>query len=135
MGDLTTKEKANKKKYLWEFWPPMIVYMVWVFIVPEILKVAGDGWWTVPLTLSQIIPLIFVARAMIRFIDRCDELMKFVYMKSAVVSLVVIIFVCMGYGFLEFRGYPTVPLFIIGTLVIPVYFVCAFVIRKKLDGK
>ena len=92
----------------------MIVYMVWVFIVPEILDKIGDGWWAVPLTLSQIIPLVFVARAMIRFVDRCDELMKLVYMKSAVTSLIIFTFVCMGYGFLEFRGYPSIPLFLIG---------------------
>ena len=135
MSNFTHKEIKNKKTYLWEFWPPMIVYMVWVFTVPEILDKIGDGWWAVPLTLSQIIPLAFVARAMIRFVDRCDELMKLVYMKSAVTSLIIFTFVCMGYGFLEFRGYPSIPLFLIGTIVIPVYFMSVFIIRKKLDGK
>lgn len=135
MTNLTTSEKENKKIYFREFWPPIIFYMVWVFIVPEILNITGQGWWTIPITLTQVIPLILVARAMIRFVDRCDELMRFVYMKSAVSTLVILTFVCISYGFLEFNGYPKVSLFMIGVFVIPIYFMSAFVIRKKLDGK
>jgi len=135
MEKLTQKEKHNKKQYIMEFWPPMIFYMIWVFVIPELLDMLGDGWWTIPITLTQIIPLLFVLRAMLRFVENCDELMKLVFMKSAVYSLIIFTFLCMGYGFLEFRGYPSIPLFLIGTGVIPIFFIAAMVIRKMLDGK
>ena len=135
MQNLTEKEKNNKKQYLLEFWPPMIFYMIWVFIIPELLDLLGNGWWTIPITLTQILPLFFVLRAMLRFVENCDELMKLVFMKSAVVSLIIFTFICMGYGFLEFRGYPSIPLFLIGTSVIPIFFLASMVIRKKLDGE
>lgn len=135
MRELTSKEKYSKQKYIREFVPPMVFYVVWVFVVPEILDIYGDGWWTIPITLSQVIPLMLVARAIIRFVDRCDELMKLVYMKGAVFTLIILTFFCMGYGFLEIRGYPAIPLFLIGTTSIPIYFISAFFIRRSLDGK
>lgn len=135
MENLTQKEIQNKKQYRMEFWPPMIFYMIWVFVIPELLDMLGDGWWTIPITLSQIIPLLFVLRAMLRFVENCDELMKLVFMKSATVSLLIFTFLCMGYGFLEIRGYPTIPLFLVGTSVIPIFSLVAMVIRKTLNGK
>lgn len=122
MSKLTPQEKQNVYKYRREFLPPMLFYMGWVFAVPYLLDYVGDGIWTIPLAVSQIVPLMFVARAIIRFIERSDELMQKLSLKAAAMTLIIITFFCMGYGFLEIRDYPHIPLFLIGTAIIPIYF-------------
>ena len=132
MSNLTNKERQSARQYRREFLPSILFYMFWVFMVPEILDYTGDGWWTIPVTLTQVIPIVFVMRAVLRFVERSDEMMQHIYLKASAATLVILMFFIFSYGFLEIRGYQHIPLFMIGTGIIPTYFLIVCYYKRVL---
>ncbi len=131
MNKVTTKEKDNFQTYMKEFWPPMIIYCIGVFAIPTFSSWLGEGIWTTPLLLLQAVPLYFVARSIVRFIRRSDELFRKIALEATTVTVLIISLFSISYGFLEFAGYPHIPLFFIGVSAIPVFFISSAIIRRS----
>lgn len=135
MKNLTEKEKASGKKYMKEFWPPMIAYVVVLLAAQNLLKQYTGTLWEIPLALAPVVPIYFVVRAIVRFIKRMDEFQKRIFMESAAITLLVIIFSAFSYGFLEGQGFPHVDLILAAILSCLLFFVTLTIVRRKYDGE
>lgn len=135
MNVYTTKEKNNKNQYFKEFLPPVVIYVVMIFAVNLALDDLEGSIWIYPTALSPLLPIFFVFRAVIRFIQRSDEFIRKLHGDSAVMTLVIVNFVGFAYGLLIYAGVPAPDLFMAASLICPLYFlVYAYHSRKNGGG-
>jgi len=131
MSDLTEKEKQSGRQYLKEFWPSMVGYVVILLGAQALLTKYPDTMWEIPLALSPVIPVYFVIRAIVRFIGRMDEFQKKIFMETAVITLLAVTLSAFAYGFLEGQGFPPVNLLVAASMVLPLYFLIYFIVKRK----
>ncbi|PHZ85291.1 hypothetical protein [Paremcibacter congregatus] len=135
MKEYTTKEKSNKNQYFKEFFPPIVIYVVLIFTLNLVQDDLEGSVWVYPVALSPLVPIFFVFRAVIRFIQRSDEFIRKLHGESAVVTLVIVNFIGFAYGLLISVGIPAPDLFLAASLICPVYFlVYAYLSRKHGGG-
>ncbi len=135
MNKYTTKEKNNKNQYFKEFFPPIMIYVVMIFAVNLALDGLEGSIWIYPAALSPLLPIFFVFRAVIRFIQRSDEFIRKLHGESAVVTLVIVNFIGFAYGLLIYAGVSAPDLFMAASLICPMYFlVYAYLSRKNGGG-
>jgi len=135
MTKLTEKERQSGRQYMKEFWPPMIAYVVVLLGAQAILRYYPETMWEVPLAIAPVIPIAFVTRSIVRFILRMDEFQKKIFMETAVITLLVIMFSGFTYGFLEGQGFPPVNLIVAASMICPLYFVIFFFVTRKYNGE
>lgn len=90
------------RKYLRAFVPAMLGYVVVLFASILILKeigLAAPVYWRAALALAPLIPIIFVCRAMIRFLQECDELERKIELEAIALSCLFngLIFLALGF--------------------------------------
>jgi len=131
MANLTEKEKQSSKKYMREIIPATVIYLLMVAGTQYILKDNKATMWAYPLALSPLIPVYFIARSLVNFVKRSDELIQKLYGDSAIITLLIVIFSGFAYGFLTKVGLPQPDIFWMATLICPLYFiVLAFLLRR-----
>lgn len=131
MAKLTEKEKRSAWRYTGEFWAAIVAYGVVLVISRKMLFHYGDSIWEIPLALSPLVPIIFVAWVIVRFVRRMDELKRLIFMESGVITLILFALSAFGYGFLEGQGYPPVDLTMVSVMITPVYFLVVLFVSRK----
>lgn len=80
--------------------PAMLVYMLlMLYVFPREAHIAVP-WLKAVVALSPMLPLLFVAWAMIRYVNGCDELERRQHLESAGIAVLVVSVVSMSLGLL-----------------------------------
>lgn len=80
--------------------PAILVYIVLVmYVAPQEARVTVP-WLKALITLSPMLPMLLVAWAMVRYVNRCDELERRQHLEAAGIAVIVVSLVCMGLGLL-----------------------------------
>lgn len=80
--------------------PAFLIYiLLMLYVFPREAHIA-EPWLKAIVALSPLLPLVFVAWAMIRYVNRCDEMERRQHLEAAGIALVVVGIVGMGLGFL-----------------------------------
>ena len=80
--------------------PAMFVYMLlMLYVFPREAHIATP-WLKALVALSPILPLVFVAWAVVRYVNRCDELERRQHLEAAGVAVIVVSLGSMALGFL-----------------------------------
>lgn len=80
--------------------PAMLAYMVlMVYVFPREAQIAAP-WLKALVALLPMLPLLLVAWAMVRYVNRCDEFERRQHLEAAGIAVVVVSLVAMGLGFL-----------------------------------
>lgn len=80
----------------------MLAYVVVLFSSVYILKNVGSEfplYLRAALSLAPVIPIVFVCRAMIRFLKDCDELERQIELEAIALSCLItgLVFLCLGF--------------------------------------
>jgi hypothetical protein len=80
--------------------PAFFVYMLLVLYVMPLEADIATAWGKAIVVLSPMLPVIFIAWAMVRYVNHCDELERRQHLEAAGVAVVVVSIVCMALGLL-----------------------------------
>ncbi|TCV92308.1 hypothetical protein EC912_10713 [Luteibacter rhizovicinus] len=113
--------RAVHKRYLREFIPAMVGYVVLIFGSVWMLKRVDTGWLRAAITLLPIIPIAFVIRAMVRVIRDQDELERRIDLEAIAIAGALSGFGFFSYGLLLNAGtLPAPPAEAVAIWVMPV---------------
>ena len=80
--------------------PAFLIYiLLMLYVFPHEAHIA-EPWLKAIVALSPVLPLVLVAWAMIRYVNRCDEMERRQHLEAAGVAVVVVGIVGMALGFL-----------------------------------
>lgn len=80
--------------------PAFLVYILAVLYVMPLATHYPQPWLKAVVVLSPMLPILFIAWAVVRYVNRCDELERRQHLEAAGVALVVVSVVCMALGLL-----------------------------------
>jgi len=106
------------KQYLRELGLASVAYAVVLIIAITLINRLPGSPWRVPLALLPVIPAGFMLVALVRFLERIDELQRRIQLEAIALSAGATAIVTFAYGFLELVGFPHLPLIWIFPLMI-----------------
>jgi len=80
--------------------PAFLVYMLVVLYVMPLADRLTLPWLKAIVVLSPMLPVLFIAWAVIRYVNRCDEMERRQHLEAAGLAVVVVSVVCMSLGLL-----------------------------------
>lgn len=129
---MTTPQEANRRYHM-RFWPPMAVYVVLCFAVPEAIErfdLPEPVVWFLAALPGLMIGLVILAMA--RFIGETDEFNRMVHVRAGMIALGLTMFATTTWGFLEiFAEAPDMPLFLVLPIYMGFYGVSTFLVRRR----
>ncbi|KRE96627.1 hypothetical protein ASG87_16725 [Frateuria sp. Soil773] len=89
-----------QRRYMREFWPPMAAYMLIMLLAWPLVGRVQDAWLRVALALLPVLPVLFVTRAIVRFVLGSDELEQRLHLIGLAIAGTVVGTLCLAGGFL-----------------------------------
>jgi hypothetical protein len=80
--------------------PAIVGYVLLVLYVMPLESSVAAPWLKALVVLSPVVPMLVVAWAAVRYVNRCDELERRQHLEAAGVAVIVVGLVCMTLGFL-----------------------------------
>lgn len=78
--------------------PAMLAYMLlMLYVFPREAHIAAP-WLKTAVALSPVVPLVFIAWVMIRYVNRCDEMERRQHLEAAGIAVIVVGLACMVLG-------------------------------------
>lgn len=114
------------KRFLVHFWLAMAVYAGAVIASSLLLAQVQDGALRIASALLPVLPMIAVATVVIRQIRHLDELARKVHLEGLAVGFVGTALITFSYGFLETAGFPRLSMFMVWSLMGPLWAVGSF---------
>ena len=98
----TMTMRTIHRQYIKAIIPAMLAYVVVLFGSVYALKNAGSEfplYLRAGLSLAPVIPIVLVCRAMIRFLQSCDELERKIELEAIALSCLItgLLFLCLGF--------------------------------------
>lgn len=78
--------------------PAFLVYMLVVLYVMPLADRLTLPWLKAIVVLSPMLPVLFIAWAVIRYVNRCDEMERRQHLEAAGLAVVIVSVVCMAMG-------------------------------------
>ena len=96
-----TAPPALRRRYLREFLPPMVGYMVALWISLTLLKRVEDEWLRALVALLPLPPIAFAMRAIVRYIRDTDELQRQIELEAVSIATALVSMLYLAAGFLQ----------------------------------
>ena len=97
---LNERMRSIDRRQLHVVLPAFLVYMLlMLYVFPRAAHIATP-WLKAVVALSPTLPLAFVAWAVVRYVNRCDELERRQHLEAAGIAVIVVSLACMSLGFL-----------------------------------
>jgi hypothetical protein len=116
---VTSPKRAGRRYHL-RLAAALGAYAVALVIVVVLLRVLPDSPWRFAVAVLPMVPAVFVAVAVLRYLREADELQRRIQLESLGAAFAMGSLITFGYGFLQLAGAPQVSWF----AVWPVYAVC-----------
>ena len=116
----------GRNRFILHFWLAMAVYMIAVIASSYLLNKIPDGTLRIASALLPVLPMIAVATLVIRHIRHLDELARKVHLEGLAVGFVGTALITFSYGFLETAGFPRLSMFLVWSLMGPLWAVGSF---------
>ncbi len=123
----------NTKEYYKEFGFSMLLYLIAIFFSVYYLKSNPDSSIKVLVTLLPVIPAILCALAVIRALQKLDELQLKIQILSLSISFMIVGLATFTYGFLENIGYPHIPYVWIFPFMIATWGISSKIISRQYN--
>jgi O-antigen/teichoic acid export membrane protein len=89
------------KRYLRQFWPAMLAYVVAILATTSLLNYVTAPWLRVALAITPMLPVIAVVRAMLQRVLAGDELERRIELEAVCISAMTVGLLSFSYGLLE----------------------------------
>lgn len=116
----------GRNRFIVHFWLAMAVYMTAVIASSYLLNKIPAGTLRIASALLPVLPMIAVATVVIRHIRHLDELARKVHLEGLAVGFVGTALITFSYGFLETAGFPRLSMFMVWSLMGPLWAVGSF---------
>lgn len=100
---------ALRRRYLREFLPPMVAYMVALWASVYLLRQVEAEWLRAIVALLPLPPVAFAMRAIIRFIRDTDELQRQIELEAVSMATALVSMLYLAGGFLQAAKVVDVP--------------------------
>ena len=132
MNRLASTDQSTSKTYKRAFHWAMITAAV-LLLVSVFLIVYGPSlaWLHIALALLPMIPLFFALRAYLRFFHYIDELQKRIQLEALALSFGVTCGVTLGYGLLEYAGFPALSWFWVASLMLILWDISVHIASRR----
>ncbi|HEV7178687.1 MAG TPA: hypothetical protein VGN11_02385 [Candidatus Baltobacteraceae bacterium] len=126
-------EQQVQRRYFIELFGSLFAYMVVLIGVNLIADRTGSSnrVLMVGLSILPMIPIAFALAAIVRFLNRCDELERSIQLTSLAVAFGATAFASFSYGFLEGAGFPRLSMFNVWPFMAAVWLVTSFILRMR----
>lgn len=99
--------------------PAFLVYMLLILYVMPLEAKIATAWGKAIVVLSPMLPVLFIAWALVRYVNRCDELERRQHLEAAGVAVIVVSLACMTLGLLAAAKLITVNGALVLLMVLP----------------
>jgi hypothetical protein len=99
-----TAPLALRRRYLREFLPPMVGYMLALVVSLTLLKRVEAEWLRALVALLPLPPIVFAMRAIVRYIRDTDELQRRIELEAVSISTALVSMLYLAAGFLQAAG-------------------------------
>lgn len=96
--------RANQRRYLREFFPAMLAYLVMVFAFKPLLGMVDSNLLRALIALLPVAPIVFVVRAMVRKLLDGDELEQRMQLEAISIASISVGLLSFAAGFLHVAG-------------------------------
>jgi hypothetical protein len=96
-----TATPALRRRYLREFVPPMLGYMVALWLSLTLLKRIDTEWLRALVALLPVAPIAFAMRAIMRYIRDADEMQRKIELEAVSIATALISLLYLAGGFLQ----------------------------------
>ena len=96
-----TAPPALRRRYLREFLPPMVGYMVALMVSLTLLKRIEADWLRAIVALLPLPPIAFAMRAIVRYIRDTDELQRQIELEAVSIATALVSMLYLAAGFLQ----------------------------------
>jgi chromate transport protein ChrA len=110
-----------QRRYRREFFPAMAAYVVVLFLSMYALRAVDATWARAILALLPAVPVVFVARAVLRFVRDSDEMQRRIQLESFAQASLVLTLGSFALGLLVLAGVLHVNAGLALILVLPAY--------------
>ncbi|WP_233263122.1 hypothetical protein [Cognatiluteimonas profundi] len=100
--DCATGTPALRRRYLREFMPPMLGYVVALFLSLWLLKQIESAWLRGIVALLPLPPIALAMRAIVRYIRDADELQRRIELEAVSIATALVSLLYLAGGFLQF---------------------------------
>ena len=93
-------DRARARAYYWDFWPGMIGYVAVLLGVLAWGHLDGDSSWRFLWAVLPVIPMLWVLRAVVRHLRRCDDYQQLLALRALVIGFAAAMGTAITLGFL-----------------------------------
>ncbi|MCQ4257851.1 hypothetical protein [Stutzerimonas stutzeri] len=112
---------GHRRRFLVHLSLTMVLYLSVLVISTHLLANVQDGTLRNVLALLPVLPLIALATVVIRYVRNLDELAQKVHLEGLAVGFVGTALITFSYGFLETAGFPRLSMFMVWSLMAPLW--------------
>lgn len=112
---------AAARRYTREFVPAMTAYVVALLVSVYALRLVDALWARAALALLPVVPIVFVARALLRFVRDSDELQRRIQLESFALASLVLTLGAFSLGLLAIAGVVRLDAGLAMTMLLPAY--------------
>lgn len=116
----------SRNRFLVHFWLSMAIYMLAVVASSYLLNEFSNGTLRTAVALLPVVPMVAVATVIVRHVRQLDELARKVHLEGLAVGFVGTALVTFSYGFLETAGFPRLSMFMVWSLMGPLWAIGSF---------
>ncbi|UUD63817.1 hypothetical protein D16iCDA_19420 [Pseudomonas seleniipraecipitans] len=121
----------HHNRFLAHFALAMVAYVSAVIISTLLLINVPEGIVRTVSALLPVLPMIAVAIVVIRQIRQLDELARMIHLEGLAVAFVGTALITFSYGFLETAGFPRLSMFLVWSLMAPLWAMGTFLAWRR----
>lgn len=100
----TAAERAGVRRYVMEIGSGVIAFAMLFLVLPQFLETGPHTLWGIVVALLPLLPVGWIAVAVIRHVRRVDELFRALFVKSAAVGFMAAMLIALTIAFLRPTG-------------------------------
>lgn len=121
----------HHNRFLVHFALAMVAYVSAVIISTLLLINVPEGIVRTVSALLPVLPMIAVATVVIRQVRQLDELARMIHLEGLAVAFVGTALITFSYGFLETAGFPRLSMFLVWSLMAPLWAMGTFLAWRR----
>lgn len=128
--------RPSQRRYLREFFPAMLAYLVLVFAFKPLLGLVDADLLRIGIALLPVLPLVFVVRALVRKLLDGDELERRMQLEAVSIASISVGLLSFAAGFLHVAGviHPEHALLLVLPSLFLAYGAALFWVRRRYQG-
>lgn len=106
-GGRTPTERRAGRRYTWEFFAGMAAFLLTFLFLPQLVRTEQGSTLSIFIALVPILPVLWIAIALLRHLRRMDERQRLLFLQSLSVGFAVAMVIAVSVGLVSTAGVDT----------------------------